>query len=359
MPETDRDGLVGPAPAPLRRDGERTKPLVMSDGNLTTRTTQRPDGKALVIATRGSPLALTQTDMVRALLMKRHAGLAIDTLRIRTTGDRFLDISLATMGGKGLFTKELDEALLAGRADIAVHSMKDMPTKMPDGLVIAGVLEREDPRDVFIAHAGGGWRDLPAGSRIGTSSLRRGAQMRHARPDLQIVPFRGNVETRLRKMRDGEADATLLALAGLRRLGLADPHGDYPNGVTLTTDEMLPAPAQGAIGIVCREKDDATRAMIAAISHAPTVIAVTAERAALAALDGSCRTPIAALATLAGDDLSLRVAIFTPDGGRLLDTTRRGAAADAARLGHDAGEELRERGGPGFFAAADAQKGSG
>jgi porphobilinogen deaminase len=255
----------------------------MSDGNLTTRTTQRPDGKALVIATRGSPLALTQTDMVRAILMKRHAGLAIDTLRIRTTGDRFLDISLATMGGKGLFTKELDEALLAGRADLAVHSMKDMPTKMPDGLVIAGV----------------------------------------------------------------------------RRLGRAAPHGEYPNGDTLTTDEMLPAPAQGAIGIVCRENDAPMRAMIQAISHAPTAIAVTAERAALAALDGSCRTPIAALATLAGDDLSLRVAIFTPDGGRLLDTARRGAAVDAARLGHDAGSELRARGGPGFFDAADAAKGSG
>ena len=331
----------------------------MSDGNVTTHTNHRPDGKALVIATRGSPLALAQTEMVRALLMRRNAGLAIDKLSIRTTGDRFLDISLATMGGKGLFTKELDEALLAGRADLAVHSMKDVPTKPTDGLVIAAVLEREDPRDVFIAHEGGGPKDLPSGARVGTSSLRRGAQIRHARPDVSIVPFRGNVETRLRKMREGEADATLLALAGLRRLGLADARGGYAGGVTLTTDEMLPAPAQGAIGIVCRENDETMRAMLEAISHRPTAIAVTAERAALAALDGSCRTPIAALATLAGDSLALRVAIFTPDGSRLLDTSRSGAAADAASLGHDAGAELRERGGPDFFTAADAAKGSG
>ncbi len=327
----------------------------MSDGNVTN----QQSGKALVIATRGSPLALAQTNFVRTLLMRGHAGLAVDKLTIRTAGDRFLDQSLANIGGKGLFTKELDEALLAGRADLAVHSMKDMPTKMTEGLVIAGVLEREDPRDVFIARNGGGLKDLPTGARIGTSSLRRGAQMRHARPDVAIVPFRGNVETRLRKMRDGEADATLLALAGLRRLGLAAPHGDYAGGVTLSTEEMLPAPAQGAIGIVCREDDVTMRAMLEAISHAPTAIAVTAERAALAALDGSCRTPIAALATLADDRLALRVAIFTPDGSRLLDTARSGAAADAERLGHDAGEELRQRGGPGFFAEADAVKGSG
>ena len=316
-------------------------------------------GKALMIATRRSPLALAQTDMVRALLMGKNAGLAIDKLEIRTTGDRFLDISLANMGGKGLFTKELDEALLAGRADLAVHSMKDMPTKMTEGLVLGAVLEREDPRDVFIAHEGGGPKDLPKGARIGTSSLRRAAQIRHMRPDVSIVPFRGNVETRLRKMRDGEADATLLALAGLRRLGLAEAHGGYAAGVTLTTDEMLPAPAQGAIGIICRAADDTMRAMLQAISHAPTVTAVTAERAALAALDGSCRTPIAALATLAGDRLSLRVAIFTLDGGRLLTTERTGLAVDADHLGHDAGAELRERGGPGFFAAADAPESSG
>lgn len=327
----------------------------MSDGNVTN---QR-GGKALVIATRGSPLALAQTTMVRGLLIGGNAGLVIDKLTIRTKGDQFLDQSLANIGGKGLFTKELDEALLAGRADLAVHSMKDMSTKMPDGLVIAGVLEREDPRDVFIARNGGGLQGLPSRARIGTASLRRGAQMRHARPDITIVPFRGNVETRLRKMRDGEADATLLALAGLRRLGLAAPHGDYAGGVTLSTDDMLPAPAQGAIGIVCRENDATMRAMIEAISHAPTAIAVTAERAALAALDGSCRTPIAALATLADDRLALRVAIFTPDGSRLLHTSRDGVAADAARLGHDAGEELRQRGGPGFFAAADAAEGTG
>jgi hydroxymethylbilane synthase len=330
----------------------------MSDASNTNSTARTATSKALMIATRGSPLALAQSEFVRGLLMRQKPDLTIDLMRIRTTGDRFLDRSLANIGGKGLFTKELDEALLAGTADLAVHSMKDMPSHMPAGLVIAGVLEREDPRDVFIARDGGGPKDLPSGARIGTSSLRRAAQMRHARPDLKIVPFRGNVETRLRKMRDGEADATLLALAGLRRLGLAK--GDsYPGGVTLSTDEMLPAPAQGAIGIVCRENDSALRATIAALNHEPTAIAVTAERAALAALDGSCRTPIAALATLAGGGLSLRVAIFTPDGGRLLETSRDGAVADAERLGHDAGSELRARGGPGFFDAADAAKGSG
>jgi hydroxymethylbilane synthase len=329
----------------------------MSTVNTSAGTGHERGENTLVIATRGSPLALAQTEFVRNLLTRKRTGLVIDKMVIRTAGDRFLDRSLTDIGGKGLFTKELDEALLAHKADLAVHSMKDMPTNMTDGLVIAGVLEREDPRDVFIARAGGGPRDLPQGARLGTSSLRRAAQMSHARPDLRIVPFRGNVETRLRKMRDGEADATLLALAGLRRLGLAQ--GDsYPGGVTLSTEEILPAPAQGAIGIVCRADDTPLRELIAAISHGPTAIAVTAERAALEALDGSCRTPIAALATLTGDTLSLRVAIFTPDGSRLLETARSGSAADAHRLGHDAGSELRERGGPGFFAASDALKGS-
>ena len=331
----------------------------MSDETISKRMDHSRDGQTLIIATRGSPLALAQAEFLRQVLMRRQAGLAIDKLVIRTTGDRFLEGSLANIGGKGLFTKELDEALLAHNADMAVHSMKDMPTKIPEGLVIAGVLEREDPRDVFIARAGGGPRDLPQAARVGTSSLRRAAQMRHMRPDLRIVPFRGNVETRLRKMRDGEADATLLALAGLRRLGLADSLGHYAGGVTLPTQDILPAPAQGAIGIVCRADDAPLRARIAEINHESTLIAITAERAALEALDGSCRTPIAALATLAGNVLALRVAIFTPDGGRWLETTRSGAASDARRLGLEAGQELRDRGGPGFFAGSDAPKGDG
>jgi len=331
----------------------------MSEPSLTPSAGHGQSAKALVIATRGSPLALAQAAMLRALLLRRQPVLQIDQLVIRTAGDRFLDTSLANLGGKGLFTRELDEALLAHTADLAVHSMKDMPTKMADGLVIAGVLEREDPRDVFIARAGGGPRDLPPGARVGTSSLRRAAQIRHARPDLRIVPFRGNVDTRLRKIRDGEADATLLALAGLRRLGLAEAQGGYAGGVTLSAEEMLPAPAQGAIGIVCRADDAPMRAFIAEINHQPTLTAITAERAALDALDGSCRTPIAALATLAGATLSLRVAIFTPDGSQLFETTRSGAAADAQRLGAEAGMELRERGGPGFFTEADGSKGPG
>jgi hydroxymethylbilane synthase len=330
----------------------------MSDLHRSGRAGEDRLQQRLVIATRGSPLALAQSDMVGAWLARQRPELRIARQVLRTSGDRFLDRNLSEIGGKGLFTKELDEALLARAADLAVHSMKDLPTQLPDGLVLAGMMPREDAREVFIAIAGGGIADLAHGARIGTSSLRRAAQMRHRRADLSIVPFRGNVETRLRKMRDGEADATLLALAGLRRLGLAQ--GDsYPGGITLSTDEMLPAPAQGAIGIVCRENDATLRATIAALNHGPTAIAVTAERAALAALDGSCRTPIAALARLTGGGLSLRVAIFTPDGGRLLETSREGAVADADRLGHDAGSELRTRGGPGFFDAADAAKGSG
>lgn len=331
----------------------------MSEPILTPSAGHGQRGSALVIATRGSPLALAQAGLLRALLLRRQPVLEIDQLVIRTAGDRFLDTSLANLGGKGLFTRELDEALLARRADLAVHSMKDMPTKMPDGLVIAGVLERQDPRDVFIARAGGGPRDLPPGARVGTSSLRRAAQICHMRPDLRIVPFRGNVDSRLRKMRDGEADATLLALAGLRRLGLTDAEGGYPGGVTLTAAEMLPAPAQGAIGIVCRAEDAPMRAFIAEVNHQPTLTAITAERAALEALDGSCRTPIAALATLEGTTLSLRVAIFTPDGAQFFETMRSGAAADAQRLGREAGVELRERGGPGFFTESDGAKGSG
>lgn len=303
---------------------------------------------ALVVATRGSPLALTQATLVARLLAERKPGLTVTQLVLRTSGDQFLDRPLATIGGKGLFTKELDEALLAGTADLAVHSMKDMPTALPDGLILAGVLEREDPRDVFIAIDGRGPRDLPDGARIGTSSLRRAAQMRHARPDLRIVPFRGNVETRLRKMRDGEADATLLALAGLRRLGLANDDG-YSGGVVLDIETMLPAPAQGAIGIVCRRGDEPLRALIAEVDHADTAVAVTAERAALEALDGSCRTPIAALAQIADGRVALRVAIFSPDGRRLLATRREGGPTEAHRLGFDAGSELRRQAGAGFF----------
>jgi hydroxymethylbilane synthase len=267
-------------------------------------------------------------------------------MTIRTTGDRFLDRSLANIGGKGLFTKELDEALLAGAADLAVHSMKDMPSHMPAGLVIAGVLEREDPRDVFIAHAGGGPKDLPPGARIGTSSLRRAAQMRHARPDLQIVPFRGNVETRLRRLEEGVADATLLALAGLKRLGLVEAAT-----AVLDVDAFLPAVGQGAIGIETRADDAHTRQMLAPISHADTAYALGCERAFLAVLDGSCRTPIAGHATVSGGLIRFRGMIVKPDGSEAFETKREGTVHDAERLGADAGAELKSLAGPDFFVA--------
>ena len=302
-------------------------------------------GAQLRIGSRGSPLALAQSENVRAQLVALHPGLEIEIETIRTSGDRFIDRDLSEIGGKGLFTKEIEEALIASRVDIAVHSMKDVPTWLPDGLGIFCLLEREDPRDVFISAAAGGLGGLESGAVIGTASLRRKAQILNSRPDLVVVPLRGNVQTRIEKIERGEADATLLALAGLKRLGIAEGAG-----TVLETDEMLPAVAQGAIGIECRAEDTRVRELIAPLNHAPTLARVTAERAALAALDGSCRTPIAALAEFEGAGvLALKVLIAKPDGSALFDTRRRGPAAEAEAMGKDAGRELRKAAGPGFF----------
>jgi hydroxymethylbilane synthase len=302
----------------------------------------------LRIGTRGSPLALAQAAETRARLGAAHPELAapdaIETVVIRTTGDQVRDRTLAAIGGKGLFTKELEEALLAGTVDLAVHSMKDMPTFLPDGLVLACHLPREDPRDAFFSPRAQRLKDLPPGAVVGTASLRRQAQVLFARPDLQVVPLRGNVETRLRKLADGAVDATLLALAGLKRLGLAERIT-----AILETDEMLPAVAQGAIGIETRAGDERVRRWLAPLDDAATAARVTAERALLAALDGSCKTPIAALAVLADGALVLDAMVIRPDGGERHATQRRGAADDAARMGADAGAELRQRAGPGFF----------
>ena len=256
---------------------------------------------------------------------------------------------LAAIGGKGLFTKEIEEALLDGRIDIAVHSMKDMPTRLPDGLTIGAVLPRADPRDALIAadaDAGAeGLAGLAQGASVGTASLRRGALVRHARPDLAVVPFRGNVQTRLRKLAAGEADATLLALAGLDRLGLADrAHA------VLEPDEMLPAVCQGIIGIECRADDTAVRALLGALDDADSAAAAAAERALLAGLDGSCRTPIAALAVPREAAISLRAVLVRPDGTGLLEAGRSGGRAEAAALGADAARELRARATPAHFA---------
>jgi hydroxymethylbilane synthase len=305
---------------------------------------------SLRIGTRGSPLALWQANETRRLLAAAHPALAaegaIAIAVIKTTGDRIQDRTLAEAGGKGLFTKEIEEALLAREIDLAVHSMKDVPTFLPAGLGIVAMLKREDPRDALIAGPGiAGLDDLPNGTVVGTASLRRGAQLRARRPDIVVVPLRGNVDTRLEKVRNGSVGATFLAYAGLKRLGrLADV------SAVLSTADMLPAVAQGAIGIECRLDDAQTRSYLAALDDAPTHVAVTAERGLLERLDGSCRTPIGALAVgLAGDRLRLDGLVVRPDGSGLLTTSREGPKSDALAMGEDAGEELKGRAGPGYF----------
>ncbi len=299
---------------------------------------------------------MAQANLVRDRLLAAHQALvpeAAEICVINTTGDQILDRPLAEAGGKGLFTKEIEEALLDGRIDLAVHSMKDMPTVLPDGLDVPCLLEREDPRDVFISPKAAALWDLPDGAVVGTASLRRQAQILRRRPDLKVVNFRGNVQTRLRKIEAGEADATLLALAGLKRLGLTEAAT-----AVIPLEDMLPAVAQGAIGIECRAGDDRILEYLAALNHAATQTCIAAERAMLAVLDGSCRTPIAGLAQLGaqvgdGDAISLRAMVLTPDGRTVHETSRAGPASDAERLGRDAGQELRQRAGPNFFAALD------
>lgn len=300
----------------------------------------------LRLGTRGSKLALAQTGLVRDALVQAGIGLpthAIEIVPIKTTGDVIQDRPLSEAGGKGLFVKEIEEALLDGRIDAAVHSMKDMPTTQPIGLSIAAFLPREDARDVLIAGDIKRIADLKQGALVGTSALRRRAQLLHLRPDLRIVNLRGNVDTRLRKLEAGEVEATILASAGLRRLGLSV-------GAPIPEDEMLPAVGQGAVCIECRDADDKVRGWLAAIDHAATATTVRAEHAMLAILDGSCRTPIAGHATLSPDGtLHLRGQIARPDGSQVISTERRGPAREAQHLGRDAGLELKMRGGPGFF----------
>jgi hydroxymethylbilane synthase len=300
------------------------------------------------IGTRGSPLALAQAREVRERLQAAHgpAGPAFEVHVIRTSGDRIQDRPLSEVGGKGLFTKEIEEALLAGDIDLAVHSMKDMPTVLPAGLAIACHLPREDVRDAFISARAASLSGLPAGAVVATSSLRRQAQVKRLRPDLVVIPMRGNVDTRLRKLADGIADATLLACAGLRRLGLTDRITS-----AVPVEEMLPAVAQGAIGVEARADDLAVLELLAPINHQPTALAVTAERAFLARLDGSCRTPIAGLAELAGDRLAFRGMILTPDGSQCHATEREGRPEAAIRLAEDAAAELLAKAGPDFFRA--------
>jgi len=280
-------------------------------------------------------------------------GLSADAFQvstIATSGDRIQDRPLSEVGGKGLFTKEIEVALLAGEVDLAVHSMKDMPTQLPDGLTIACILPREDVRDAFISPSAASLAELPQGATLGTSSLRRQAQVRLLRPDLRVVGFRGNVETRLRKLKEGQADATLLAYAGLKRLGLQE----HVAAVIADTD-MLPAVAQGAIGVeICTDNSEAA-AFLAPINDEATSLEIAAERAFLERLDGSCRTPIAGLARLHSEgadagQLSFRGQILAVDGSQSFETERSGPAREAAVMGRDAAEELLTRAGPDFLA---------
>jgi len=298
------------------------------------------------IGTRGSPLALAQANEVRRRLIEAHGldASAVEIHSFTTTGDRIQNRPLSEAGGKGLFTKEIEEALLAGQVEMAVHSMKDMPTVLPDGLVIAAMLPREDVRDAFISLRHSSIADLPAGAVVGSSSLRRQAQVRKLRPDLKVAEFRGNIDTRLRKLEEGVADATFLACAGLNRVGRADRITTI-----MSTEDMLPAVAQGAIGVEIRSGDAETARLVSAINHEPTAICVNTERAFLARLEGSCRTPIAGLAELHGGVIHFRGMILSPDGSRFYETGRQGSPADAIAMGDDAGGELRSRAGPDFF----------
>ncbi len=299
----------------------------------------------LRIGTRGSPLALAQAHETRARLMAAH-GLpeaAFTVTVIQTVADAVLDRPLSEIGGKGLFTKEIEEALLAGTIDIAVHSMKDVATVLPDGLTIATYLPREDVRDAFISPRFAAVAELPRGAVVGSSSLRRRAQLLATRPDLAVVEFRGNVQTRLRKLEDGVAAATFLACAGLARLGrtaLARP---------IATEVMLPAVAQGVIGIEHRQRDGVAEALLAPLNHAPTAARVAVERAFLAALDGSCRTPLAGLAEWDGDRLRFRGEILRPDGSERHAGAWDGVPSDGPAAGTALGLELKARGGAGFF----------
>ena len=300
----------------------------------------------LRIGTRGSPLALVQARTVAARLA---AALGvhekdIELVVIKTSGDVIQDRPLADEGGKGLFTKEIEEALLAGKIDLAVHSAKDMPTFSQPGLMLSACLEREDPRDVFISRRAGSLAELPKGATLGTASLRRQAIAMRLRPDLKVTPLRGNVETRLRKLEEGQVDATILALAGLKRLGLVQ-HATKIMDAT----EFLPAVGQGAIGIETRADNARVREALAKIDHADTSTAVACERAFLAELDGSCKTPIGGHATLSGGVLHFRGLIVKPDGSDAHETSVAGPHASATTIGADAGRALKQYAGPGFF----------
>jgi hydroxymethylbilane synthase len=294
---------------------------------------------SLRIATRQSPLALWQAEHVKALLEAAHAGIAVTLVPMTTAGDQLLDGSLATVGGKGLFVKELEQAMLAGRADLAVHSMKDVPAQLPPGLMLAAFLPGDDPRDAFVSNQHATLDALPQGATVGTASLRRGAQLQALRPDLVIRELRGNVGTRLRKLDEGDYDAILLAAAGLRRLGLNARIAE-----ALDPARFIPACAQGVIGIECRADDASTRARLAPLHDATSAVRLDAERSLNARLGGACTVPVAGYATIAGDRMSIDALVAAPDGSRVIRDRINGAATDAAALGITLAERLLDAG---------------
>lgn len=313
----------------------------------------------LRIGTRGSPLALAQAhetrDRLKAAFPELDPDDAIEIVVIKTMGDKVLDRALMEVGGKGLFTKEIDDAMLAGDIDLAVHSMKDVPTWLPDGIHLPCMLEREDVRDVFISNKAASIWDLPEGAVVGSASLRRQAQILAKRPDMKVVTFRGNVQSRLKKLAAGEVDGTMLAAAGLNRMDMIGEATEI-----LDAETFVPAVGQGAIGITCRSDDARANAFLAELNHDPTVVRVTAERAFLAVLDGSCRTPIAAHAWFDGAaTLQFHGLVARPDGSEVHEITRSGPTdLDAARrMGHDAGLEIKGKIGPDFLVTADTAAG--
>lgn len=292
------------------------------------------------IATRKSPLAIIQAELVKGKLLATFPGLSVEIVPMQTTGDQNPGISLADIGGKGLFTKELEEGLLSGKIDIAVHSLKDMETVLPKNLIVGAVLEREDPRDVLVAPKAKTLQKLPKGASLGTSSVRRAALVKILRPDLVIKPLRGNIATRLAKVTSGELDAAILAMAGLKRLGME----------TLATeifdaDSFIPAVGQGIIAVECKEDNSVMRDMLQKINHAPTYIAATAERSMLAALDGSCRTPIGGFAKIDGDKLHIDAIVASNDGTKHVKATKTGALKNAVTIGKEIAMELLANGG--------------
>lgn len=295
--------------------------------------------RALKIATRSSPLALWQANHVSAVLRQLHPGLEVSLVELTTEGDRFLSASLSAVGGKGLFVKEIEQALLDGRADIAVHSLKDMTSEMPPSLTLACVPVREDPRDAFVGR-NAQFANLPQGARVGTSSLRRTCQLLERRPDLEIVPLRGNIQTRIRKIEELQLSGAVLAYAGLRRMGLADHVTDV-----IEPEQSLPAVGQGVLAIQCRESDQEVRSALSPLEHRDTRVAITAERAFLAKLEGGCTVPLAGYATLAGERLRMRGLVGRPDGKKVVRSEVEGPLSSAAQLGEGLAKALLDGGG--------------